>query len=347
MKKRTAVIFLALCLALGGTAAVGAVDVPTSTVQDFILMGSVLSFETNGGEAVADVAALAGEKVDLTAVVPVKEGCTFAGWYADAALTEAVTEINVYGHKTVYAAWTEASAPISDIENAKYAEDIKDVVGKSLMTVDEDGRFAPETELTRADAVKVIWKIAGSPVVDFAMDFTDVAEDADYAEAVRWAEAEKIVSGVAEGTFAPDETVTREQVAAMIYRYVQTEGGGFTGDWYFPLTYDDIADIDEWADEGMHWVTMNMLFEATDNNIAPDAAVTKGDAAHAFAVLAQLKFENDAAKEIPDDADEDVEETTETTEETAETAGETTEATEETTEATEETTEDTAETKAE
>lgn len=343
MKKRTAVIFLALCLALGGTAAVGAVDVPTSTVQDFILMGSVLSFETNGGEAVADVAALAGEKVDLTAVVPVREGYTFAGWYADAALTEAVTEINVYGHKTVYAAWTEASAPISDIENAKYAEDIKDVVGKSLMTVDEDGKFAPETELTRADAVKVIWKIAGSPVVDFAMDFTDVAEDADYAEAVRWAEAEKIVSGVAEGTFAPDETVTREQVAAMIYRYVQTEGGGFTGDWYFPLTYDDIADIDEWADEGMHWVTMNMLFEATDNNIAPDAAVTKGDAAHAFAVLAQLKFENDAAKEIPDDADEDVEETTETTEtteETAETAGETTEATEETTE-------DTAETKAE
>ena len=343
MKKRTAVIFLALCLALGGTAAVGAADVPTSTVQDFILMGSVLSFETNGGEAVADVAALAGEKVDLTAVVPVKEGCTFAGWYADAALTEAVTEINVYGHKTVYAAWTEASAPISDIENAKYAEDIKYVVEKSLMTVDEDGKFAPETELTRADAVKVIWKIAGSPVVDFAMDFTDVAEDADYAEAVRWAEAEKIVSGVAEGTFAPDETVTREQVAAMIYRYVQTEGGGFTGEWYFPLTYDDIADIDEWADEGMHWVTMNTLFEATDNNIAPDAAVTKGDAAHAFAVLAQLKFENDAAKEIPDDTDDDVEETTETTEtteETAETAGETTEATEETTE-------DTAETKAE
>ena len=224
--------------------------------------------------------------------------------------------------------------------NAKYAEDIKDVVEKSLMTVDEDGKFAPETELTRADAVEVIWKIAGSPVVDFAMDFTDVAEDADYAEAVRWAESEKIVSGVAEGTFAPDEIVTREQVAAMIYRYVQTEGGGFTGDWYFPLTYDDIADIDEWADEGMHWVTMNTLFEATDNNIAPDAAVTKGDAAHAFAVLAQLKFENDAAKEIPDDADEDVEATTgtteEKTEETAETAGETTEATE-----------DTAETKAE
>ena len=347
MKKRTAVIFLAMCLALGGTAAVGAVDVPTSTVQDFILMGSVLSFETNGGEAVADVAALAGEKVDLTAVVPVKEGCTFAGWYADAALTEAVTEINVNGPQTVYAAWPEASAPISDIESAKYAEDIKYVVEKSLMTVDEDGKFAPETELTRADAVKVIWKIAGSPVVDFAMDFTDVAEDADYAEAVRWAEAEKIVSGVAEGTFAPDETVTREQVAAMIYRYVQTEGGGFTGNWYFPLTYDDIADIDEWADEGMHWVTMNTLFEATDNNIAPDAAVTKGDAAHAFAVLAQLKYENDAAKEIPDDTDDDVEETTGTTEETAETAGETTEATEETTKETTETTEDTAETKAE
>ena len=130
----------------------------------------------------------------------------------------------------------------------------------------------------------------------------------------------------------------------MIYRYVQTEGGGFTGEWYFPLTFGDIADIHEWADEGMHWVTMNMLFEATDNNIAPDAAVTKGDAAHAFAVLAQLKFENDTAKEIPDDTDDDVEETTgtteEKTEETAETAGETTEATEETTE-------DTAETKAE
>ena len=315
MKKRTAVIFLALCLALGGTAVVGAVDTPTATVQDFILMGSVLSFETNGGEAVADVAALAGEKVDLTAVVPVKEGCTFAGWYADAALTEAVTEINVYGHKTVYAAWTEAEAPITDIEDAKYAEDIKYVVENELMTV-EDGRFAPETELTRADAVKVIWKIAGSPVVDFTMDFTDVAEDADYAEAVRWAESEKIVSGVGEGAFAPDGIVTREQVAAMIYRYVQTEGGGFTGEWYFPLTFDDIADIDEWADEGMHWVTMNTLLEATDNKISPDAAMTKGDAAHAFAVLAQLKAENDAAEEIPDETEETTEETTETTETT-------------------------------
>lgn len=314
MKKRTAVIFLALCLALGGTADVGAVDVPTSTVEDFILMGSVLSFETNGGEDMADLPALAGEKVDLTAVVPVREGYEFAGWYADEALTEAVTEISVYGHKTVYAAWTEAQAPISDIEDAKYAEDIKYVVENELMTA-EDGKFAPEAELTRADAVKVIWKIAGAPVVDFAMDFTDVAEDADYAEAVRWAEAEKIVPGVAEGIFAPDAAVTREQLAVMIYRYAQHEGGGFTGDWYFLLTFDDIADIDEWADEAMHWVTMNNMLEADDNKIAPDAVVTKDGAAHAFAILAQTEFK----------VEEETEETTETTEETETTGEETTE----------------------
>ena len=76
---------------------------------------------------------------------------------------------------------------------------------------------------TRADAVTYLWKIAGSPEVETSAAFTDVAEDAPYAQAVVWAVAQGITNGTTETTFGPEATCTRGQIATFLYRAAQAE----------------------------------------------------------------------------------------------------------------------------
>ena len=69
-----------------------------------------------------------------------------------------------------------------------------------------------------------LWQMAGEPYVNYVLPFTDVAEDAEYADAVRWAASEEIVNGVGGGLFQPDADVNREQLATMLYRYAISTG---------------------------------------------------------------------------------------------------------------------------
>lgn len=79
------------------------------------------------------------------------------------------------------------------------------------------------------------------------MDYTDVSPDAEYAEAIRWASSEGMVQGYGNGTFGPDDAVTREQMAVILYRYAQSSGQGFTGCWAFPLQETDAGQISDFA----------------------------------------------------------------------------------------------------
>ena len=100
---------------------------------------------------------------------------------------------------------------------------------------------AEETPADRAETAAVIWDLAGRPVVNYAPGFKDLDTGADYMNAVRWAAGEGIIKGYDAVTFGPNDPITREQLAVMIYRYAQTLGLGFTGAWYFPLNYADAA----------------------------------------------------------------------------------------------------------
>lgn len=226
-----------------------------------------LRFETGGGSALPALSLPYGSAVDLTKYVPSREGFTFTGWYTDRELTKRVTSLTLTNSTVVYAGWN----PFTDAGSGDwYYEDVLYVYNRGLMEGTGAGTFSPDGAVTRGQIVTILWRLAGSPVVNFAMDFTDVTEETWCAEAIRWAAAEGIAQGFDDGSFGQDRVVTREQLAAFLYREVQRQGGGFTGMWYFPLNYPDIEALGEFADEAMHWCVMTGVLQGTaDGRLAP------------------------------------------------------------------------------
>ena len=142
-----------------------------------------------------------------------------------------------------------------DVPNdAYYYEAVKWAAENGITGGVGNSLFAPNQPCTRAQIVTFLWRVAGSPVVNYLMPFTDVDEGAYYAEAVRWAASTGIVTGLTETTFGTNGVCTRAQAAAMIYRYAQAQGKGFTGAWMFLLPFTDVP---EWAYESVAWCYMN------------------------------------------------------------------------------------------
>ena len=142
-----------------------------------------------------------------------------------------------------------------DVPNdAYYYEAVKWAAENGITGGIGNSLFAPNQPCTRAQIVTFLWRVAGSPVVNYLMPFTDVDEGAYYAEAVRWAASTGIVTGLTETTFGTNGICTRAQAAAMIYRCAQAQGKGFTGAWMFHLPFTDVP---EWAYESVAWCYMN------------------------------------------------------------------------------------------
>ncbi len=153
-----------------------------------------------------------------------------------------------------------------------------------------DGVFAPEKTVTRAQMAGILWNLEGQPVVNYLMTFTDVPDGKWYTEAIRWAASEGIISGFGDGTFRPEDTITREQMAAMLYFYERKLGsGGFTGDWEFHLTFDDAADISPWAREAVAWCTMKGVITGSDNKFNPSGSSKRAHLATILALYDQLE----------------------------------------------------------
>ena len=117
---------------------------------------------------------------------------------------------------------------------------------------------------TRAEAIYDLWTLAGKPVVNYLMTFTDVPQEAWYAEAIRWAASEGIASGYGNNIFGPEDPINRQQMAAVLYRYEQKQGGGFQGNWMFLLDCTDRAEISEWVYEPMCWMSMHGILSKDD-----------------------------------------------------------------------------------
>ena len=134
---------------------------------------------------------------------------------------------------------------------------------------------AGKEPLTRGAFVSALFERSG--VTDMEPKqawFDDVEMHGDLALAVRWAVGEGIVKGYGNGKFGPDDPVTREQMATMLYRNAQALGQGFQGLWYFPLDYPDADRISDWADEAMHWCVMKGILIGTGKGLEPKATAT-------------------------------------------------------------------------
>ena len=168
-------------------------------------------------------------------------------------------------HLTTFVLTTEeVKNPFSDVKEGDYFYNpVIWAVDKNVTSGKTEDTFAPYEGCTRAQMVTFLWRAAGSPWASANRHFSDVADNAYYKDAVEWAIAAGITNGISDTKFNPNGSVTREQLAAFIYRYAQSMGKGFTGAWMFLLDYDDASQVSQWADEAMHWCVMNNIVTGT------------------------------------------------------------------------------------
>ena len=222
-----------------------------------------LTFDTNGGSAIAKVTKEKGTTVDLGQYVPTREGYTFAGWYSDEALTQKVTSVKLNGNTTVYAKWTENAVtptlPFTDVKSGDwFYEAVQYVYDKGMMTGVSADRFAPASTTTRGMIVTILYRLENEPAVSGGSAFTDVENGAWYADAVAWAAANDIVNGTSATTFAPNSPITREQMAAILYRYAAYKG--YDVSQKADLSgYTDAASISGYAKDALAWANAQKL----------------------------------------------------------------------------------------
>ena len=131
---------------------------------------------------------------------------------------------------------------------------------------------------TRAALVSMLYEREGRPAAGGASAFTDVADDADYAAAVAWADANGLATGYGDGRFGPDDTVTREQMAAILYRYAQYKGYDTAQGGDGLAGYADAGDVSGYAQEAMAWAVDAGVLTADGGALNPDGVTTVSEA---------------------------------------------------------------------
>ena len=174
------------------------------------------------------------------------------------------------------------SKAFTDLDaRAWYHEGVDYALTNGLMNGVGGGRFEPDGQLTRAQLVTVLYRAAGEPDTGKQVNpFTDVADDTWYTKAVIWAANNGIVNGVAKNVFAPDASITREQIATMLYRYAGAEAAKEDKLSAFP----DAAKFSDWAKEALNWAVASGLINGVADangtaNLEPQATATRAQIA--------------------------------------------------------------------
>lgn len=238
-----------------------------------------LTFETNGGSAISKVTKNKGITIDLAQYAPTKSGATFEGWYADKGLTKKITSVKLDANTTVYAKWTEAPVsglPFGDVKSADwFYNDVKYVYEKGMMAGTAADVFAPNATTTRAMIVTILYRLEGSPAVTGTSAFVDVPAGQWYTDAVNWAAANQIVKGTSATTFAPNDSITREQMAAILYRYAQYKGYDVTKKADLS-GYSDNGQVSAYAKDALAWANAAKLINGvTNTTLAPQGNATR------------------------------------------------------------------------
>ena len=238
-----------------------------------------LTFETNGGSAISKVTKNKGTTIDLAQYAPTKSGATFEGWYADKGLTKKITSVKLDANTTVYAKWTEAPVsglPFKDVKTADwFYNDVKYVYEKGMMAGTAADVFAPNATTTRAMIVTILYRLEGSPAVTGTSAFVDVPAGQWYTDAVNWAAANQIVKGTSATTFAPNDSITREQMAAILYRYAQYKGYDVTKKADLS-GYSDNSQVSAYAKDALAWANAAKLINGvTNTTLAPQGNATR------------------------------------------------------------------------
>ena len=233
-----------------------------------------------------------------------KPGYTFLGWFTAYIGGVQVRQIEATetGDKTFYARWHKTvlppppvtpgtpvtparpaapvGLPFADVSSSDwFYNDVRYVYEKGIMDGTGADRFSPNAPLTRAMIVTILYRMAGSPSVSGSSDFTDVAAGKWFAKAVAWAAANGIVNGYGSGLFGPNDPVTREQLAAILYRYAVY--GGMTAVTLEENlgSFADTAQLSAYAIQAMNWAVGQGLINGSGSNLVPKAQATRAQVA--------------------------------------------------------------------
>ena len=259
-----------------------------------------LKFDTNGGSDINTVTEWEYSTIDLDEYVPEKEGYKFAGWYADKDFDKKIDEVYLTEDTTVYAKWEKIEEEVpeepEETEEIKETETIsfKDVkesdwfhkavsyaVENGLMSGMSEDIFAPNTPMTREMLAVVLYNVEGQPESTEANTFTDVKADMWYTDAILWANENGIVAGYDNGAYGVGDLITREQFAAILYRYAQFKGYDVSiGADTNILSYADALTISEYAYPAMQWACgAGIMGGMDDGTLMPQGKATRAEAA--------------------------------------------------------------------
>ena len=177
--------------------------------------------------------------------------------------------------------------PFTDVSVADpYYDAVRFVYDCKLFNGISETEFAPQMSMTRAMFVTVLWRLEGMPVVNYLMQYDDVADETWYTEAIRWATAEGIVEGYGDGIFGTDDAVTVQQATVIMARYAQY-AGTYTAPTANMDIFADNADVADWAVEAMAWAVENGVYAPANGKLNPTAMAPRSLAAqfmHAYVV---------------------------------------------------------------
>ena len=216
----------------------------------------------------------------------------FLGWFT--ADNIRVTEISAAdsGDKIFYAHWMAAGAipgiidaigdsmRFDDVSKGDwFYKDVEYVYNEGIMDGVSKREFAPNETLTRAMIVKILYRIEGEPAGYRSSDFNDVESGRWYTGAVAWAAEKEIVKGYGNGKFGPNDPVTREQLAAILYRYTQYKGWSTTAASGSLKGFADAASVSSYAVDAMNWAVDEGLLKGANNKLSPKSNATRAQVA--------------------------------------------------------------------
>ena len=245
-----------------------------------------LRFETGGGSDIPSVREAYNAYIDLSQYVPTWRGHTFIGWYSESSLTNKVSGVYLTKDMTVYAGWRvdgnpgTGANPFTDVsEKDWFYGDVMFVYENGLMLGTSKTLFSPHGTAMRGMMATILWRMEGSPVPKGKNSFTDVEAGKWYADAITWTAENGIFAGYGKDKFGPDDPITREQLAAIFYRYADYKGYDLTVKGNLDK-FKDADKITDYAKTAMQWAVGSGLVKGKSGNLLdPQGTATRAEIA--------------------------------------------------------------------
>ena len=245
-----------------------------------------LRFETGGGSDIPSVREAYNTYIDLTGYVPTWRGHTFIGWYTERSLMNKVSGVYLTKDMTVYAGWrvdenpNTGANPFTDVsEKDWFYGDVMFVYENGLMLGTSKTLFSPHGTATRGMMATILWRMEGSPAPKGKNSFTDVEAGKWYADAITWTAENGIFAGYGKDKFGPGDPITREQLAAIFYRYADYKGYDLTVKGNLDK-FKDADKITDYAKTAMQWAVGSGLVKGKSGNLLdPQGTATRAEIA--------------------------------------------------------------------